>query len=89
MVGEHGPEVVRLPFGSDVFPSGASIYPHGSSGAGGGDTIVNVNVNVSGIMDLRTQRELTQTVSAGIKALVGPAISRPVTCSFTPIIMAL
>jgi hypothetical protein len=68
MVGENGPEVVRLPFGSQVFPNG--------SGAGG-DTTVHVNLNVSGVLDPRTIRELTAGVKTELVAGLLAAGWRP------------
>lgn len=59
MVGERGPERMYV-------PQGANILPNGS----GGGAMVTVNVNVSGIMDARTQLELTRVVGDGLmKAL--------------------
>jgi hypothetical protein len=49
MVGENGPEVVRLPLGSQVLPNGMA--------ASGGDTF-NVEINVNG-----TEREVAGKVS--------------------------
>jgi len=56
-VGERGPEVVRLPFGSQVFP-------HGSGG-------VTVNIQVSGVMDPRTIRELSKSVGTEVMRQAG------------------
>lgn len=58
MVGERGPEVVNLPRGSDVIPFGRS-----------GATTVHVEIKeikVSGVLDPRTIRELSESVSTEI-----------------------
>lgn len=54
MVGERGPELVRLPGGSDVIPSG------GFGGGGGGGQIINVSVAVGG--SVTAERDLAETI---------------------------
>lgn len=55
VVGERGPELVSLPSGSSVFPSGT-----------GGGTSVSVGLQVSGLLDPRTIRTLTKAVKTEI-----------------------
>lgn len=52
MVGEHGPEAIRAPIGTQVAPSGSSF--------GGGS--VTVNMHISGLLDPSTVRTLTDAM---------------------------
>lgn len=54
MVGERGPELVRLPGGSDVIPAG------GFGGGGGGGQVINVTVSVGG--SVTAERDLAETI---------------------------
>jgi len=58
MVGERGPEPMYVPSGASIFPSG--------SGAGGATITVNSTVQVSGLVDERTKRQLADAVGEGI-----------------------
>src|SRR5690606_13583800 len=53
LVGEQGPELVRLPGGSDVIPSGGFS-------AGGGGSVMNVTVHVGG--SVTAERDLAETI---------------------------
>ncbi|GAA2209312.1 hypothetical protein GCM10009850_047700 [Nonomuraea monospora] len=57
LVGEQGPELVRLPFGSTVIPNGQSERMLQQGGSGGG---VTVNLYVQG--SIRSDRELISLV---------------------------
>jgi hypothetical protein len=58
IVGEQGPELVNLPRGSDVYPTGTGPAAGGVTFAPGA-----VVVQVSGLLDPRTIRELSTGVS--------------------------
>ncbi len=64
LVGEAGPELLRLPTGADVFPLSGALAP---SAATGGIT-VNVNLTVNGnlIHERDLKRQLTDWVKEGI-----------------------
>jgi tape measure domain-containing protein len=55
LVGERGPELVRLPGGSDVIPSGGFAV-----GGNGGGQVMNVTVNVGG--SVTAERDLAETI---------------------------
>ncbi|GAA1749386.1 hypothetical protein [Nonomuraea bangladeshensis] len=57
LVGEQGPELVRLPFGSTVIPAGQSKQMLNQGGGGGG---VVVNLYVQG--SIRSDRDLIQII---------------------------
>lgn len=56
LVGEHGPEVVALPRGSRVYPSGTG--PSVNGGGGGGGNTYNITVNGSNLSARDVVREL-------------------------------
>ncbi|MFC5834660.1 hypothetical protein [Nonomuraea insulae] len=56
LVGEQGPELVRLPFGSSVIPAGQTRNMLGQGGAGG----VTVNLYVQG--SIRSERDLISLI---------------------------
>jgi len=47
-VGEQGPELVRLPYGSSVIPAGQSAAMAGAAAAGGGAARVQLEINSGG-----------------------------------------
>lgn len=57
LVGEQGPELVKLPFGSTVIPNGQSESMLGQGGGGGG---VTVNLYVQG--SIRSDRDLVSLI---------------------------
>ena len=57
LVGEQGPELVRLPFGSSVIPNGQTENMLSQGGAGGG---VTVNLYVQG--SIRSDRDLVSLI---------------------------
>jgi hypothetical protein len=63
MVGEQGPEIVRLPLGSTVYPTG--MMPAGGSGAGGGISFTNTwHVNGTGA---QVAREVSDIIMRQLK----------------------
>ena len=56
LVGEQGPELVRLPYGSRVYPNGATRGM--MNGGGGGTTVVNLYVQGS----IRSDRDLVKLI---------------------------
>lgn len=62
MVGENGPEVVRLPLGS-------TVYPSGTRPTGGGDTIQNHYWNVRGDTAAEVAQKVKRIVMGELKSI--------------------
>ncbi|MEU9792878.1 phage tail protein [Streptomyces sparsogenes] len=75
LVGEQGPEVVRLPYGSSVYPAGQSRQMMRGAAGGGGVMVVQLNIagRDFGELWIDTGRREVRTRGGNVQAVLGRA----------------
>ena len=68
VVGEQGPELVRLPFGSRVFPASNTSHMRDRQPAGGGTRTVELHLHADGT---RASRALMEIIREGVRVRGG------------------